>query len=431
MAEILLLSVPVFGHVKPMLPIARELVRRGHRVRWLTGAAFRERVEGTGANYCAFQEGFDYSRPELVPDHLQADRDCLHGLNKLRFDLATFFIGPCEGYCKDLLRLHEESPAELLVCDSFLMAGAWWAERTGRPWVQLCCTVLTLPSRALAPFGLALPPDDSWSGRIRNRLLQRLTRSVLFRSLRKRADQARQALALPPVRPWLFDVVSPHLVLSGTVRSFEYPRPDCPPQVLFAGPLLENSDEAFTPPAWWTDLDHVTVVHVTQGTISNDPAQLLRPTLDALADEPVLVVACTGRLDGGLESLGPLPANARAASYIPYAALLPKTSLVVSNGGFQGVQAVLSHGIPMVTAGESEDKPEVCARLLRTGASIDLATANPEPASIRAAVRQVLDDPSFSLAAAALAQEAAEAGGASGAVDAIDAVLRDFTTPHR
>lgn len=224
------------------------------------------------------------------------------------------------------------------------MAGAWWAERTSRPWVQLCCTVLTLPSRALAPFGLALPPDDSWSGRIRNRLLQRLTRSVLFRSLRKRADQARQALALPPVRPWLFDVVSPHLVLSGTVRSFEYPRPDCPPQVLFAGPLLENSDEAFTPPAWWTDLDHATVVHVTQGTISNDPAQLLRPTLDALADEPVLVVACTGRLDGGLESLGPLPANARAARYIPYAALLPKTSLVVSNGGFQGVQAVLSHG---------------------------------------------------------------------------------------
>jgi UDP:flavonoid glycosyltransferase YjiC (YdhE family) len=91
---------------------------------------------------------------------------------------------------------------------------------------------------------------------------------------------------------------------------------------------------------------------------------------------------------------------------------------------------VLSHGIPMVTAGESEDKPEVCARLLRTGASIDLATANPEPASIRAAVRQVLDDPSFSLAAAALAQEAAEAGGASAAVDAIDAVLRDFTTPR-
>ncbi|MFZ9849831.1 MAG: glycosyltransferase [Vulcanococcus sp.] len=424
MAEILLLSVPVFGHVKPMLAIARELVRRGHRVRWLAGAAFRERVEGTGASFCAFVEGFDYSCPELVPDHLQADRDRLRGLAKLRFDLATFFVGPCEGFCRDLLRLHEENPADLLVCDSFLMAGAWWAERTGRPWAQLCCTVLTLPSRALAPFGLALQPDDSWRGRIRNRMLRGLTRSVLFRSLRRRADQARQALELPSLRPWLFDVVSPHLVLSGTVRSFEYARPDCPPQVVFTGPLLENSDEAFTPPAWWGDLENATVVHVTQGTISNDPAQLLRPTLDALADEPVLVVACTGRSDEGLEALGPLPANARVASYIPYGALLPKTSLVVTNGGFQGVQAVLSHGIPMVTAGESEDKPEVCARLQRTGASIDLATATPEPSAIRAAVRRVLDEPSFSAAATALAREAVEAGGAVGAVDAIESVLR-------
>ncbi len=423
MAEILLLSVPVFGHVKPMLAISRELVRRGHRVRWLAGAAFRERVEATGASFCAFVEGFDYSCRELVPDHLQADRDRLRGLAKLRFDLATFFVGPCEGFCRDLLRLHEETPADLLVCDSFLMAGAWWAERTGRPWAQLCCTVLTLPSRALAPFGLALQPDDSWRGRIRNRMLRGLTRSVLFRSLRRRADQARQALELPSLRPWLFDVVSPHLVLSGTARSFEYARPDCPHQVVFTGPLLENSDEAFTPPAWWGDLENATVVHVTQGTISNDPAQLLRPTLDALADEPVLVVACTGRSDEGLEALGPLPANARVASYIPYGALLPKTSLVVTNGGFQGVQAVLSHGIPMVTAGESEDKPEVCARLQRTGASIDLATATPEPAAIRAAVRRVLDEPSFSSAATALAREAAEAGGAVGAVDAIESVL--------
>jgi MGT family glycosyltransferase len=423
-AEILLLSVPVFGHVKPMLAIARELVSRGHRVRWLAGTAFRERVEGTGAQFCGFQEGFDYSRPELVPDQLQADRDRLRGLARLRFDLGTFFIAPCEGFCRDLLRLHEETPADLLVCDSFLMAGAWWAERTGRPWVQLCCTVLTLPSRALAPFGLALPPDDSWRGRIRNRLLRALTRHVLFRSLRSRADQARQALSLPPVRPWLFDVVSPHLVLSGTVRSFEYPRPDCPPQVVFTGPLLEHNDEAFTPPAWWDDLNHATVVHVTQGTISNDPAQLLRPTLTALADEPVLVVACTGRIDGGLEALGPLPANARVTGYIPYGALLPKTSLVVTNGGFQGVQAALCHGVPMVTAGESEDKPEVCARLQGTGASIDLGTANPEPAAIREAVQQVLADPAFQAAAGALAKDAAEAGGAVAAVDAIEAVLR-------
>ena len=86
-----------------MLAISRELVRRGHRVRWLAGAAFRERVEGSGASFCAFEDGFDYSRPDLVPDHLQADRDRLRGLAKLRFDLAVLsalargFAGTCSG----------------------------------------------------------------------------------------------------------------------------------------------------------------------------------------------------------------------------------------------------------------------------------------------------------------------------------------------
>lgn len=422
MANILLLSVPVFGHVKPMLAIARALVTRGHRVRWLAGEAFRDRVIGTGAEFCGFREGFDFSQPALVPQALRAQRDRLRGLAQLRFDLRTFFIAPSAGFCRDLLALHQDAPADLLVCDSFLMAGAWWSERTGRPWVQLCCTVLTLPSRALAPFGLALPPDDSWTGRIRNRLLRGLTRSVLFRSLRRCADDARRSLGLPRQRPWLFDVVSPDLVLSGTVRSFEYPRPDCPGQVRFVGPLLEEA-EPFVPPPWWDDLQNATVVHVSQGTISTDPSQLLRPTLEALADEPVLVVACTGRRDGGMDELGPLPPNVRVADYIPYGALLPRVSVLITNAGFQGVQAALQAGIPMVTAGVSEDKPEVCARLRRTGASIDLATATPEPAAIRAAVRRLLVEPSFRQAAAALAREAAEAGGAAAAAEAIEAVL--------
>ena len=64
MADLLLLSVPVFGHVKPMLALARALVADGHRVRWLAGESFRARVESTGAVFCAMREGFDYSLPE-------------------------------------------------------------------------------------------------------------------------------------------------------------------------------------------------------------------------------------------------------------------------------------------------------------------------------------------------------------------------------
>ncbi|MGZ8747181.1 MAG: glycosyltransferase [Mycobacterium sp.] len=91
-------------------------------------------------------------------------------------------------------------------------------------------------------------------------------------------------------------------------------------------------------PEWWPDLDgNRPVIHVTQGTVANtDYGQAIEPTLHALADEDVLVTVATGGRP--VESLPPLPANARAAVFLPYDELLPRTSIFVTNGGYGGVQ---------------------------------------------------------------------------------------------
>jgi UDP:flavonoid glycosyltransferase YjiC (YdhE family) len=49
----------------------------------------------------------------------------------------------------------------------------------------------------------------------------------------------------------------------------------------------------------------------------------------------------------------------------------------------------------MVLAGMSEDKPEACARAAWTGAAINLATNQPTPSQVRAAVEKVLDTPRY------------------------------------
>ena len=51
MSSILIASVPIHGHVTPLLAVARHLVQRGDRVRFLTGARFAEAVVATGAEY--------------------------------------------------------------------------------------------------------------------------------------------------------------------------------------------------------------------------------------------------------------------------------------------------------------------------------------------------------------------------------------------
>jgi UDP:flavonoid glycosyltransferase YjiC (YdhE family) len=129
---------------------------------------------------------------------------------------------------------------------------------------------------------------------------------------------------------------------------------------------------------------------VTQGTVATEPEALIVPTLQALAQENVLVVATI--IDKSIESipLAALPANSRIESFIPHPELLPHVDVMITNGGYNGVQMALAHGVPLVAAGQSEDKPEVCARIEWTGVGINLKTGKPTQQQIRSAVRELL-----------------------------------------
>ena len=65
---------------------------------------------------------------------------------------------------------------------------------------------------------------------------------------------------------------------------------------------------------------------------------------------------------------------------------------MVTNGGYGAVQRALATGVPLVVAGDTEDKPEVAARVAWSGAGIDLRTGTPTAKAVRNAVREVLGD---------------------------------------
>ncbi|MFG2936646.1 glycosyltransferase [Streptomyces sp. NPDC048282] len=135
---------------------------------------------------------------------------------------------------------------------------------------------------------------------------------------------------------------------------------------------------------------------VTRGSFDNrDPGRLIRPAVDGPAGRDVLVVAATGRADGPaeIEAAGPVPANARIGGYVPFDALLPHASVLVTNGGYGGVHQALRHGVPLVVGGDGEDKPEVAARVEWSGTGVDLRTGQPSPEAVRDAVAKVLGEP--------------------------------------
>jgi UDP:flavonoid glycosyltransferase YjiC (YdhE family) len=100
-----------------------------------------------------------------------------------------------------------------------------------------------------------------------------------------------------------------------------------------------------------------------------------------------------------------LPANVRLERFIPHDLLLPHVDVMITNGGYGGVQQALAHGVPLVVAGDSEDKPEVAARVHWSGAGIDLRTGRPSPAQLATAVRRVMARPAFAVRARALQAE--------------------------
>jgi MGT family glycosyltransferase len=405
MARFLIGTMPFVSHINPALPIARELVDRGHEVWWYTGQSFRARIEAVGARYTPMRAATDFDDDTL--DATFPRRKTLKGPAQFKWSIKHIFMDAAPGQLQDIQQILREFPADVLLAESTFGGAQFAYELGGPPWASFNILPMTIASRDAAPFGLGLPPSASNLGRLRNQSLHWLFNNVLFRDVVTHYRRVRRSVGL--TSPAGVADISPFLYLQGGTPAFEYPRSDLPPQVHFVGPLLPEPPARFTPPSWWPDLQAGRpVILVTQGTVATQSEQLIVPTIEALADLDVLVVATTGGKPVESVKLDMLPSNVRIERFIPYHQLLPHVDVMVTNGGYGGVQLALAHGVPLVAAGETEEKPEICARIAWAGVGINLKTKSPGPAQVRMAVNTLLRDPSYRQRAQAIQADFAQ-----------------------
>ncbi len=406
--KVLLLSSPIFGHVSPVLALGRGLRDRGHEVTLLTGSKYAASAAGAGLDFLPLPPAADYDDADLeawLPRRRHRTR-----IAAGRYDITGMFVRPLGPQHRALGRALAATAYDAVIADTaFLGVLPLLADAVRPPVFGISITPLALTSPDCAPFGSGLAPGRTAAARLRNRQIDFLLRHGPLRPLQAALDAQLLALGRPACPVGFFDVArlfdrTFHLSVPG----LEYPRRDLPGSVVFTGPLppsrLDLGCEPWTPPAGRTPL-----VHVTQGTFANaDLTALLVPTLRALADEPVRVVATTGgRPAGELVDLldGELPANAEVAELVPYPDLLPHVDVMVTNGGWGGVQQALAHGVPVVVAGSTEEKPEVAARVAWSGAGLDLRTGRPTERRLRQSVAAALHSPRYREAAARLRSE--------------------------
>ncbi|MBK0419830.1 glycosyltransferase family 1 protein [Leucobacter sp. CSA1] len=417
----LLCSMPAVGHVGPMTVVGRELARRGWRVRLLTGRRYRQQVESAGLEFAALPPEAD------TLDDVGAD-ERNRGLATINRGVEEAFIRPALPAAARVEELLAEEPADVVFHDmTFLGVQTLFSRpREERPLTVMCgIGPAGFSSRDRPPYGMGIVPSrHRWWGRLRDAALNRSARMVLGPAHRA-LDDCLERLGAPPLGGAFFmDVLDRSDILAQfTVPEFEYPRSDGP-ELRFYGPMTAPPSRALGAPPWWDELrPDVPVVHVTQGTVANtDFSELVEPTLTALADEDVRVVVTAGGAD--LSALPPLPANTFAAPFLDYELLLPRTSAFVTNGGYGGLHHAMRHGVPIVIAGDSEDKVETSARVQWSGAGVSLRTGRPTPEAVRTAVNAVLREPGYAATSRRIGRSIAASSGAPGLVHDVEEALR-------
>jgi MGT family glycosyltransferase len=406
--RILFASMPADGHFNPLTGIAAHLTRHGHDVRWYAGPRYARKVEALGMRHFPYRRATEVTGANI--NSLFPERATLKGPKLISFDLEKYFVANVDNHFCDIAEIRDEFRFDVFVCDGALYAEKLVAEVLGVPVFAVGLSMVMPDSQGPPPF-FGLRPARTMVGRT----VHRVVRRMLASTMRAGVCTYNEILARHGIAPIPLDGF-PHGPLASACRVFlngspglEFPGYRPPENAEYVGPLVPERAALgpdLTLPAPVLDPGGARVVAVSQGTVDNsDPDKLIVSALEALKDGPYVVVATTAGT--GTERLRERFAapNVVIEDFINYDDLFPHVDVFVTNGGFGSVLAAMRHGVPAVAAGKREGKNDINARIGWNGLGVDLRSERPRPASIRAAVRRVLDDPMYASNATKLRTE--------------------------
>ncbi|HYY04980.1 MAG TPA: glycosyltransferase, partial [Candidatus Limnocylindria bacterium] len=303
------------GHAFPAIALARALRERGHRVVLETWERWRAQVEGEGLEFAAAQEYRAFARVGERDEDLPSIAAAAHAL----------------------LPLLDELRPDLVVADVLTTAPALAAELRRTRWATLVPHVYPVHADGLPFYGFGARPARTTVGELAWRAAMPLLEAGLRRG-RAELNETRRELGLAPAGG-NHAGISREMAVVATFPQLEYPR-RWAPHVHVTGPLIYEIP--------YPDVELPSgpepLVVVAPSTAKDRRAELVRRSLDALAGEPVRVLAATNRAVPA--SSVDAPANARVVDWVSYSQVMPQATLVICHGGHGTVVRALAAGAP-------------------------------------------------------------------------------------
>ncbi|MEV6208207.1 glycosyltransferase [Kitasatospora sp. NPDC051914] len=352
--RILFSGTPAFGHLLPMLPLARAARRAGHDTAFLTHPSMARAV--APAPVLPAGPTVDAVLAEVVRrTGADATTDMTPATPAEFFGRARVDLGADEA-----LAVTAAFGPDLVIVETADYLGRLAAAANGVPWVSHGVGIAL-------DHVLARAMDEAAAGRFAARGLRATER-------------------IASIDPWP----------DSLQRDDWKPSPD---RIVIRPEPYDSDDAASWSTPRFPGREDRPRVLVTLGTIVDDDEVLATIVASLEPHDVNVVVAVNPAAD--VETLRVDRTRVRPVGFVPMRRLLDGVDVVVSAGGAGTVLSALRTAVPMVLLPMGLDKPLNAERVANVGAAVVVH----RPEEIGDAVAGVLGDPSFRTAAAAMARQ--------------------------
>ena len=388
--RIMWFCIPAHGHTNPTIEVVRELVARGHELRYYSFEEFREKILGTGAHYVSCDS---FLTPLDRESEKRMRRVSTTEMSVRSFEITARMDGMLAGEIADF-------KPDLIVSDSACFWGKLTAAKYGLPMV--CSTTTFAFNQASAKY-----MKSSFS---------ELMDILLGLPRVGRAMKALEPLGYKVTNP--LDIVQnkndTDTIVYTSARFQPCPESFDKAHYRFVGPsvrALEPKEKTGRP-----------LVYVSLGTVINDHPDFYRHCIEAVRGQQIeLLISCGRAFDPA--QLGALPENVTVREYVDQMDVLSRSSLFITHCGMNSATEGLYMGVPELLFPLTGEQGAVARRVSELGAGrlLEKKTAA-APERLRAAILAALGDDGLRAGAWRMREDFLACPGPKGAADFIEEV---------
>jgi MGT family glycosyltransferase len=400
------------GHLNTMLPLGKELQRRGYRVTYFGIQDAKPKLSASGLEFCGLGEA---EFPMGSTANLFEQLGAMQGLSAVLFTLRWLRLTAAT-FLAEAPAIMQAAQVDALIVDQITPEGGTIAEYLKIPFITLC-SALPFNQEASIP-----PVFTNWSyhptlwAKLRNSLTYQLT-NPFAQSMRTLRSRYRKQWELPPETV----TDSPWAILSQQPVEFEFPRQHIPKHFYFTGPF-HNQASRKPVDFPWERLTGQPIIYASMGTLQNRLTKVFEAIATAcIGLEAQLIISLGGTTSS--EELSNLPGKPIVVPYAPQLELLQKATLTITHAGMNTTLESLTYGVPMVAIPVTNDQPGIAARIVWSGVGESVPLRQLTPAKLQQVVKKVFTEDSYRRNALRLKEAIQNAGGVCTAADIIEKVI--------